>query len=207
LSLLTHEALRGGKKRFCPRTATEVGNDGTYNVLHDDGESESYVDAPLIRAKGQKVEAWHGGKKWHYPGKIAEVGNDGTYNVLYDDGESETNVDASQIRVLESCAVAAGGFTKGQKVEVRHGRKKRQCPDAIVEVGNCIHNVLCDDGESKSNVDTCLIWALESAAPAVVSVGHFAEGQEIEARHDGEKRYHHSNINTYFSRTAIKSFQ
>ena len=101
-------------------------------MLYDDGESESNVDASLIRAveaaapaptgtsgggfaKGQKIEARYGGKRRHYPGTIASVGGDGTYEVLYDDGESESNVAVSLIRVVESAAAGKGSSSSAKK--------------------------------------------------------------------------------------------
>ncbi len=100
------EARYGGKTRYYPGSITALKDDGRYDVLYDDGGTESNVEESLIRvsgdgqtaiglsnevgsafSKGEKVEARYQGKNRYYSGVISKSSGTGKYHILYDDGE------------------------------------------------------------------------------------------------------------------------
>ena len=216
------EARYAGKRRYYPGKIMKVGADGKYDVLYDDGESESKIDASLIRAVeggsgspsvptnemfavGQKVEARYKGGGKYYPGKVGEV--DATkpesikYTILYDDGEQEAGVYAKHVRAVESdSSSVAGGFAEGQKVEARYGGKKRFYSGQITKVhGDGTFDILYDDGELELKVEHLLIRAVDGGGNTAVegsrsSSPAFSEGQKVEARFAGKRRYYPGKI-------------
>jgi hypothetical protein len=99
----------------------------------------------------------------------------------------------------EKQAQSSGLFSEGQKIEARHGGKKRFYPGAISKVlGNGKFNILYDDGEMEDDVDGSLIRATAGGEePASGDGGRassggsaFTKGQKIEARYGGKKRFY-----------------
>jgi len=117
------KAKFAGKKWFKGKI-TRVRDDGTYDVLYEDGDNERKVKPEWVRAieeesakpkkdteknsdeasagltAGTRVKAKYGGKKW-FKGKITRVNDDGTYDVLYEDGDRERGVKEKWVRPLE----------------------------------------------------------------------------------------------------------
>jgi hypothetical protein len=102
------EARYGGKACYYPGSITAVKDDdgSRYDILYDDGGTESNVEENLIRvlggantaigvskevglvfSKGEKVEARYQGKTRYYSGVISKSSGTGKYQILYDDGE------------------------------------------------------------------------------------------------------------------------
>ena len=119
------EARYGGRSKWYKGKISMVHDDGTFDVLYEDGDKERRVKKNLIRKlggddrkkkssfggrsddddsgdfeRGDKVEARYGGRSKWYKGKISMVHSDGTYDVLYEDGDKERKVKKSLIRKL-----------------------------------------------------------------------------------------------------------
>jgi hypothetical protein len=114
------EARYKGRSKWFPGEITRVRNDGTYEVLYDDGDRET-VTGEMVRAVSekaasklpaeepvkrnkfevkQKVEArFKGGKKW-FPAKITAVNGGNVYDLVYDDGDRASDVSEEQIHAL-----------------------------------------------------------------------------------------------------------
>lgn len=88
-------------------------DDGTYDVLYKNGDSDLRVHEGSIRRvedsdipskislrieEGSKVEGNYRGKGKWYTGKVIRDRRDGTFDIAYDDGESEIRVDEALIR-------------------------------------------------------------------------------------------------------------
>ena len=84
---------------------TSVREDGSYDVLYDDGDAEACVAPESVRRRSEKPEAARpetgepafsvGDAVWaktYYPGAIEKVHEDATYDILYEDGEREARV-------------------------------------------------------------------------------------------------------------------
>jgi len=122
------EARYGGKTRWYGAKVMREREDGTYDLLYDDGDKEMRVRAELIRSKdgvvggasaqasssgggrsggfreGDRVEARYGGKTRWYGAKVMREREDGTYDLLYDDGDKEMRVRAELIRSKDGVA-------------------------------------------------------------------------------------------------------
>ena len=110
---------------FPGRVGRVNSDDGTYDIVYDDGDEENNVPTTRIRkvaaaagaaaaaaptagatgasssfAVGDRVEADYGGEGSFFPGKITAVASDGTYSVGYDDGDAEDGIPAALIRRL-----------------------------------------------------------------------------------------------------------
>ena len=94
------ESRFGGKAKYYGATIGKANDDGTYEVMYDDGDVETAVAREMIctyaRAgefsAGEKIEARFGGKNKFYGGRIVKDNGDGTYEVHYDDGDVEKEV-------------------------------------------------------------------------------------------------------------------
>eukprot|EP00939_MAST-03C_sp_MAST-3C-sp1_P004159 g4159.t1 len=160
------KAKYAGKKWF-PGAVKRVREDGTYDIIYDDGDTEKRVKAEWVRAleeneeasastssaafsEGQKVKAKYAGKKW-FPGTVKRIREDGTYDILYDDGDTEKRVKAEWVRALEeneeaSASTSSAAFSEGQK--------------RIREDGT--YDILYDDGDSEKRVKAEWVRALSS---------------------------------------------
>ena len=136
------EAKLKGWTKYYKGKITRENRDGTYDILFDDGDRKSKVDAKLIKSlekkktkkktrrsrdsdseddddddvslsKGDRVEAKLKGWTKYYKGKITRENRDGTYDILFDDGERKSKVDAKLIKSLEK---------KKTKKKTRRGR-------------------------------------------------------------------------------------
>lgn len=158
--------------------------DGTYDILYDDGESETDVRKECIRiinvgndsnlnvvvtnyGEGTKVEAnYRGGGTW-YPGKISNNRGDGFYDILYDDGENESRVASDYIRTIANLVVEssldgiASNLEAGMKVEANYRGRGKYYPGKI---SNCYDNgmyeIKYDDGEVENSVGANMIRVL-----------------------------------------------
>ncbi|KAH9090216.1 hypothetical protein LEN26_018976 [Aphanomyces euteiches] len=104
------EARFGGKESFFPGTIQRIHSDGTYDIEYDDGDSETRVDAKLVRLRkkesqfevGQAVEARFGGNDKYYEGKITRIHSDGSMDIHYADGDKESHVKPQLVCVRSS---------------------------------------------------------------------------------------------------------
>ena len=91
--------------RYYAGKITSVREDGSYDVLYDDGDAEACVAPESVRRRSEKPEAARpetgepalsvGDAVWaktYYPGAIEKVHEDATYDILYEDGEREARV-------------------------------------------------------------------------------------------------------------------
>ena len=92
-----------GRSKYYKGKISRVRADATFDISYDDGESETRVEARLIRSldgggrgsrspsprgggrgrlrEGAKIEARYRGRSRFYPGRIARDRGDGTYDV------------------------------------------------------------------------------------------------------------------------------
>ncbi len=101
-----------GKGRWYTGQITVVRNDGTFDIVYDDGESEQNVSKDMVREFGNianlsgleigaKVEVNYKGSGQYYPGVISKInGAKISFSIDYDDGETEDGVDINMIRIL-----------------------------------------------------------------------------------------------------------
>merc|ERR1711916_93572 len=106
-----------------------------------------------------------------YKGKITKENRDGTYDILFDDGERKSKVDSKLIRSLESKSRRNKGsdnddgddddevsISKGDRVEAKlKGWTKYYKGKITKENRDGTYDILFDDGERKSKVDSKLI--------------------------------------------------
>ena len=96
--------------RYYAGKITSVREDGSYDVLYDDGDAEACVAPESVRRRseepeaarpetgepafsvGDAVDARYRGRAKTYPGAIEKVHEDATYDILYEDGEREARV-------------------------------------------------------------------------------------------------------------------
>eukprot|EP00501_MAST-03F_sp_TOSAG23-6_P000295 GSMAST32.ASY1.ANO1.302.1 assembled CDS len=156
-----------------------VNNDGTFDILYDDGDRERVVQKHRIRLKetantdisskdieddinsdgvfkeGDAVEAMYGdGPEW-FPGSISAVNNDGTYNIKYSDGDSEMNVLKEYIRVP---LVGGGSFSEGDPIEALFRGESEWFPGMISKVhDNNTYDIMYYDGDIEEQVASTLI--------------------------------------------------
>ena len=104
------EADFRGRGRYYAGKITSVREDGSYDVLYDDGDAEACVAPESVRRRseepeaarpetgepafsvGDAVDARYRGRAKTYPGAIEKVHEDATYDILYEDGEREARV-------------------------------------------------------------------------------------------------------------------
>ena len=104
------EADFRGRGRYYAGKITSVREDGSYDVLYDDGDAEACVAPESVRRRseepeaarpetgepafsvGDAVDARYRGRAKTYPGAIEQVHEDATYDILYEDGEREARV-------------------------------------------------------------------------------------------------------------------
>jgi len=109
---------------YYPAKVTQCNNDGTYDLLYDDGEVETHVAQQWIQALPSKEKAYAVGTKVEadfecggtfYPASVSKMNEDGTYDLVYDDGEAETNVLPANIRAIEEIGASCNDSdsTKG----------------------------------------------------------------------------------------------
>lgn len=121
------EANYRGRSQFEPGKIVRDNNDGTYDILFENGKEESYVPLQMIRVKligpaqisdtnkehkasekvksvfstGDKVRARsRSGSKFH-TGIISNVRDDGSYDIDYDDGQIEIRVRKNLIQHID----------------------------------------------------------------------------------------------------------
>ena len=135
----------GGKFKKYPAKITHRHSDGTFDLVYDDGDTESNVttdlifkrhddadplDASITSARlgavtfeeGDEVEGRiRGTASWH-PGKITRVRANGTYDILYTSGEYEGRKERQVSTAVLRHASGSGAdakIKKGSKVDVR----------------------------------------------------------------------------------------
>ena len=99
------EADFRGRGRYYAGKITSVREDGSYDILYEDGDAEACVAPESVRRRSEKPEAARpetgepalsvGDAVWaktYYPGAIEKVHEDATYDILYEDGEREARV-------------------------------------------------------------------------------------------------------------------
>ena len=109
------EANFRGRGKFFKGKIDREHSDGTYDILFDDGDRDTRVEAHNIRSlderpgsakklasarlrEGDAITGNYRGKGRWYPGKIARERSDGTYDIAYDDGDSERGVKSLHVR-------------------------------------------------------------------------------------------------------------
>jgi hypothetical protein len=95
------EARFGGGAEWFAGSVTEALTGGFYDILYDDGDSESGVAADMIRPRG-------GGNKWR------EVNDDGSITTMHADGSTTTVSDGG----LTTVTTAADGSTSTSHVNI-----------------------------------------------------------------------------------------
>ena len=107
-----------GRRRYYKAKIKNVNDDGTYDVLYDDGDRERRKASNLIRKLkdniihesssdikfivNERVECiYKEGTYRYYKAKIKNVNDDGTYDVLYDDGDKQRRKAGNLIRKLK----------------------------------------------------------------------------------------------------------
>ena len=167
-----------GKKRWYGGTVMKRNEDGSYDIMYDDGDKESGVAAEFVKAAeviasdeaapapapaaegptfeaGAKIEALYKGKKHWYTGAVDKVNADGTYDVIYDDGDTEKGVKPEHIRA----GAGDSELEVGQRIEAKYRGKKKYYPGKIAARAgdNGTYDIAYDDGEEESGVARNLI--------------------------------------------------
>ena len=121
---------------------TRENRDGTYDILFDDGERKSKVDAKLIKSLEKKTK-----KKAKSKSKSKGKSSDDEASDASDD-DNDNGTDAS--------------ISKGDRVEAKlKGWTKYYKGKITRENRDGTYDILFDDGERKSKVDAKLIKSLE----------------------------------------------
>lgn len=132
------EARYRGRSRYYPGRIKSIGNNGTFNIDYDDGETEFNVSKDLIRirvvpepvvpattfAVDELVEARFRGRGRYFSGRIRRVNDNGTYDILYDDGDVESNLAAEFIRRVDKGSIYLSPVRR-DPVEERGGPQMR----------------------------------------------------------------------------------
>jgi len=172
------EARYKGKKKWYKGTVMKRNDNGTYEIMYDDGDKESGVAADFVKAaevvasdeaapapapaaraakvfgKGDKIEALYKGKKNWYAGVVDRYDADTeTYDVTYDDGEVEKGVKQENI----ARAPGDSELEVGQKIEAKYRGKKKYYPGKIAARSGDTYDIDYDDGEKESGVARNLI--------------------------------------------------
>ena len=136
------EADFRGRGRYYAGKITSVREDGSYDVLYDDGDAEACVAPESVRRRseepevarpetgepafsvGDAVDARYRGRAKTYPGAIEKVHEDATYDILYEDGEREA-------RVAEALISKPSVFAVGAAVEANYRGKGTYYPGQV----------------------------------------------------------------------------
>jgi Ni/Co efflux regulator RcnB len=163
-------------------TVSRVRQDGTVDLVYDDGESEHQVPAERIRAllaaddpctrfgEGDRLEAnYRGHGKW-FSGRVAKARPDGTYDVSYDGGEFEMRVPFARIRSVPDLTDSPAAvehqqlhsstseegihrFGEGVQVEANYrGRGKWLRGKIVGQRPNGTFDVSYEDGEEEARI-------------------------------------------------------
>ena len=132
------EAKLKGWTKYYKGKITRENRDGTYDILFDDGERKSKVDAKLIKSLEKKKT-----KKKTKRGDGSDSDDD-------DDNDSDDDKDDVSISKGDRVEAKLKGWTKYYK-----GKITRENRDGT-------YDILFDDGERKSKVDAKLIKSLET---------------------------------------------
>ena len=130
------EAKVKGWTKYYKGEITRVNRDGTYDILFDDGERKSKVDAKLIKSLEKKKKKSSSSRQ--------SVSDDDD-----DDNDSDDDKDDTSISKGDRVEAKLKGWTKYYK-----GKITRENRDGT-------YDILFDDGERKSKVDAKLIKSLE----------------------------------------------
>lgn len=95
-----------GRGKWYPGRIKCIRDNGSIDIVYDDGEAETIVDRSLIRRSSRSspllvndiIEGNYKGRGNWYPGKVSQDNGDGTYEIAYDDGESEARVPRDRVR-------------------------------------------------------------------------------------------------------------
>ena len=173
----------------------------------NDDSDDSDDDDEVSISKGDRVEAKLKGWTKYYKGKITRENRDGTYDILFDDGERKSKIDSKLIRSLESKsknqkrknhhqnqdAIKAVimmmmsddddvSISKGDRVEAKlKGWTKYYKGKITRENRDGTYDILFDDGERKSKIDSKLIRSLESKSKNQKRKNHHQNQDAIKA--------------------------
>jgi hypothetical protein len=108
------QARLGGQGQWFDAKVAVASDDGTYNLVYLNGNTETDVARFRIRRKGdtaraqlsegEVVDVRYGGGEQLYPGRVAKVQDDGSYDIRYDVGNKEAQV----AREMIEAACSAG---------------------------------------------------------------------------------------------------
>ena len=168
------EADFRGRGRYYAGKITSVREDGSYDVLYDDGDAEACVAPESVRRRseepeaarpetgepafsvGDAVDARYRGRAKTYPGAIEKVHEDATYDILYEDGEREARVAEALISKTQAAncmillAIAnddAEAVAKLATNELKAGKLTfDRCPEPILGMAGL--GIVCMYGET-----------------------------------------------------------
>jgi len=171
------EAKRRGKT-WLPARVSHVCEDGTYDVIFEDGNEETGLEVENLRYvrffKGERVRARFGGGKKFRAAQIVSVHEDNTYDIREerDEGDIERHVHAGSIRraqrQFKRDATVEARFEGGHNW--RTGRVHRLNSDGTVDIK------YDDDGNIERGVTSDLVRM------------KFLCGDFVEARFEARKR-------------------
>ncbi|CAM9205087.1 unnamed protein product, partial [Laminaria digitata] len=216
------EARFRGRSRYYPGKVSNVHQDGSFDILYDDGEHERMVDPSLVKLIesrdlsspqqrggsrsgqlkwGQRVEARYKGRGRYYPGVISRVHADGSCDVDYDDGEQERTVEPSLIKTPPpdhrspsgARSSSDDGFREGSRVEARYRGRSRYYPGTVTRVRpDGSVDIDYDDGEQERSVERSLPDSRDSSQGS--DSDGLQEGMKVEADYGGKGRYYPGRI-------------
>ena len=174
-----------GKKKWYAGTVMKRNDDGSYEIMYDDGDKESGVAADFVKApeesgkgaktqrrqvaapapapaaatkvfgKGEKIEALYKGKKNWYAGVVDRYDEDA--------GTYDVTYDDGEVEKgvkQENIARAPGDseLEVGARIEAKYKGKKKYYPGKIAARGDDgTYDIDYDDGEKESGVARNLI--------------------------------------------------
>ena len=178
------EARYKGKKKWYKGTVMKRNDDGSYEIMYDDGDKESGVSADFVKAPeesgkgaktqrrqvaapapapaadtkvfetGTKIEALYKGKKNWYAGVVDRYDEDA--------GTYDVTYDDGEVEKgvkQENIARAPGDseLEVGARIEAKYKGKKKYYPGKIAARSGDTYDIDYDDGEKESGVARNLI--------------------------------------------------
>ncbi|RYH28864.1 hypothetical protein EON65_10595, partial [archaeon] len=203
------EVNYGGKGKYFPGKISKARLDGTFDILYDDGDSETRVREDWIRLQdvihrshlpsdeitiGALVEANYRGKGTYFSGRIKKVHLGGNYDVEYDDGDVETQVPKSSIRsygTLRDSSPPKSKLSLGSNVQVNYNRKGRYFPARIIQVrADGTYDIEYDNGELEDHVRVEYIRSgdrsLDASRNKRVEYFSLVDGSKVEVNYLGK---------------------
>ena len=149
------EAKLKGWTKYYKGKITRVNRDGTFDILFDDGDRKSKVDAKLIRSLERKKKMSSKSKRGKSKGKRSDDDSD-------DNSDDDSDADDAE---------DAKGMSKGDAVEAKLKGWTKYYKGKITRVNrDGTFDILFDDGDRKSKVDAKLDTIIGTKEENVIKI-------------------------------------